>query len=43
MTEAISVFLLTNNKTLFALISVLSVLGFVFGCIAGIKSGLINE
>ncbi|KAJ7719929.1 hypothetical protein B0H16DRAFT_393472 [Mycena metata] len=37
------VFLLTNKKSLFALISVLSVLGFVFGCIAGIKSGLINE
>ncbi|KAF7365500.1 hypothetical protein MVEN_00423000 [Mycena venus] len=37
------VFLLTHNKLLFALIAVLSVLGFMFGCIAGIKSGLINE
>ncbi|KAJ6584584.1 hypothetical protein B0H19DRAFT_389920 [Mycena capillaripes] len=37
------VFLLTNNKPLFALIVVLSVLGFIFGCIAGIKSGIINE
>ncbi|KAJ6511916.1 hypothetical protein C8R47DRAFT_1092718 [Mycena vitilis] len=37
------VFLLTNNRLLFGLIGVLSVLGFVFGCIAGIKSGIINE
>ncbi|KAJ7134256.1 hypothetical protein C8R44DRAFT_420798 [Mycena epipterygia] len=36
------VFLLTKSKGLFALISVLSVLGFLFGCIAGIKSGIIN-
>ncbi|KAJ7210665.1 hypothetical protein B0H12DRAFT_407629 [Mycena haematopus] len=36
------VFLLTNSKPLFALIATTSVLGFVFGCIAGIKSGLIN-
>ncbi|KAJ7782115.1 hypothetical protein B0H14DRAFT_2960304 [Mycena olivaceomarginata] len=37
------VFLLTSNRLLFVLIAALSVLGFVFGCIAGIKSGLINE
>ncbi|KAJ7164779.1 hypothetical protein C8R43DRAFT_1086174 [Mycena crocata] len=37
------VFLLTNSAPLFVLISVLSVLGFVFGCVAGIKSGIINE
>ncbi|KAJ7081295.1 hypothetical protein B0H15DRAFT_466191 [Mycena belliarum] len=37
------VYLLTSSKVLFALISVLSVLGFVFGCFAGIKSGIINE
>ncbi|KAJ7637515.1 hypothetical protein B0H17DRAFT_1106743 [Mycena rosella] len=37
------VYLLTNSKPLFALIGVLSVLGFIFGCIAGIKSGMINE
>ncbi|KAJ6466311.1 hypothetical protein C8R45DRAFT_1172785 [Mycena sanguinolenta] len=36
------VFLLTNNKVLFGLIAVISVLGFVFGCIAGIKSGIID-
>jgi hypothetical protein len=41
--EGIRVFLLTSNRLLFVLIAALSVLGFVFGCIAGIKSGLINE
>ncbi|KAJ7457607.1 hypothetical protein B0H11DRAFT_1738182, partial [Mycena galericulata] len=37
------VFLLTNSKALFVLINILSVLGFVFGCMAGIKSGLIDD
>ncbi|KAJ7750995.1 hypothetical protein DFH07DRAFT_869048 [Mycena maculata] len=37
------VFLLTNSKPLFVLIVLLSVLGFVFGCIAGIRSGIVNE
>ncbi|KAJ7070146.1 hypothetical protein C8F01DRAFT_1246282 [Mycena amicta] len=37
------VFLLTGNKLLFAIIASLSVMGFAFGCIAGIKSGIIND
>ncbi|KAJ6521396.1 hypothetical protein DFH09DRAFT_1192901 [Mycena vulgaris] len=37
------VYLMTDSKPLFALIGALSVLGFLFGCIAGIKSGIINE
>ncbi|KAK7048042.1 chitin synthase III catalytic subunit-domain-containing protein [Favolaschia claudopus] len=40
---ACKVFLLTQSKPLFAFIIALSVLGFVFGCIAGVRSGLINE
>ncbi|KAF7357592.1 hypothetical protein MSAN_01355600 [Mycena sanguinolenta] len=36
------VFLLTKNKLLFALIAFISALGFIFGCIAGVKSGIIN-
>ncbi|CAK5269778.1 unnamed protein product [Mycena citricolor] len=37
------VYLLTNSEALFCSISFLSVLGFVFGCVAGIKSGIIDE
>ncbi|KAJ6480116.1 hypothetical protein DFH09DRAFT_1266308 [Mycena vulgaris] len=37
------VYLMTDSKPLFVLIGALSVLGFLFGCIAGIKSGIINE
>ncbi|KAJ7243942.1 hypothetical protein C8J57DRAFT_57279 [Mycena rebaudengoi] len=37
------VFLLTGSKLLFTFIVGLAILGFVFGCIAGIKSGLIND
>ena len=37
-----SVFLLTKNKPLVGVIGVLSLLGFIFGMYAGIRSGIIH-
>ncbi|KAF7296615.1 hypothetical protein HMN09_01069200 [Mycena chlorophos] len=37
------VLLLTGSKLLFFIIASVSLLGFIFGCIAGIKSGIIND
>ncbi|KAF9469788.1 hypothetical protein BDZ94DRAFT_1243263 [Collybia nuda] len=37
------VFVLTKNKYLFGIIGILSVLGFIFGVYAGVKSGIIKE